>query len=292
MSGGIQTVINSFPLVERALFYSGGACLLAGSIAAAVRAFAPDHLPPAVLRVAAAGGVALHGALVAARWSAEGRAPLIHGFEATLLTAVFILAVYLLFGRRSQTLDLGIFVLPLAFCLALATALLAGEVSERDLSPVSGAALTLHVGTALLAYAVLALSSAAAALYLWQSRLLKSKASSAWAGRLPPLGQTERLIFACARASFPLMTFSLAVGFSWAATAATSPLRDWLRHPKVISALALWAVSLALFGVSIRASYHGRRLAYLALLGFAGLLATLLGTHFIGAPPHADLLRP
>jgi ABC-type uncharacterized transport system permease subunit len=129
------------------------------------------------------------------------------------------------------------------------------------------------VGLVLAAFAGFTLAAALAALYLWQERRLKRRATDILRLRLPPLQSLERLQRRTIDVCLPLLTLGLLAGIV--------RLRERGGSIDALEAvtLATWLV----YGAFVITRPVGRRAAYVALGGFALVIVArlaLAGGHF------------
>jgi ABC-type uncharacterized transport system permease subunit len=183
-----------------------------------------------------------------------------------------VVAAYLIWGCRPRYRLLGLAVMPLAAALFV-VARIGGGTHAGGHDSYSTLFLVLHVGLVLAAFAGFTLAAALAALYLWQERRLKRRASDILRLRLPPLASLDALTRRTIRVSLPLLTLGLAAGIV--------RLREDHRSLDALEAvtLATWLV----YGSFIALRPTGRNAAYLALGGFALVIVArlaLAGGHF------------
>src|SRR3954454_9246917 len=122
-----------------------------------------------------------------------------------------VVGVYLIWGCRGAYRLLGLAVMPLAAAL-LIVARAGGGTTVGTRSHYSNLFLVLHVGFVLVAFAGFTLASALSALYLWQERRLKRRATTILRLRLPSLVVLERLTRRTIVFSLPLLTLGLLAG--------------------------------------------------------------------------------
>ena len=140
--------------------------------------------------------------------------------------------------------------------------------------------LTIHVGAAVLAYAVSGVAFVAAAAEIGQAHsgdripLLPSAAAAR------AIGHRAVLI------AFPILTIAIALGSVWANLAWRS---YWSNDPKELAAAATWLVFGAYLHVAGRRDRWERLAPWLIVLGFAGVLFTYIGAglFFIGEHSYA-----
>jgi ABC-type uncharacterized transport system permease subunit len=135
----------------------------------------------------------------------------------------------------------------------------------------------LHVGLVLAAFAGFTLAALLAGLYLWQERRLKSRAASVLRISVPSLATLDDLGGRMIAVALPALTLGIGVGLL--RLRSTGGGFDALMAVTVVT----WLVYGAFLVLRYGAGWRGRRAAYLALAGFALVLAVRLGlpvTHF------------
>jgi ABC-type uncharacterized transport system permease subunit len=187
-----------------------------------------------------------------------------------LLLALAFLVVY----WRYRTVSLGVFILPICFLLGLVPAFRPGQESTPFPMLHTGW-IFLHVALLLAAYAALVLSLLASLLYLIQERRLKQKSPTLpW---LPPLETTDQIALKALLFGLPCMTAGLLIGSLIAqATVGASYFRD----PKILLALAMWLVYIAMIYLRRIAGLRGRRAVYLSSFVFLVVLAVWAANQF------------
>src|SRR5207244_5591953 len=118
---------------------------------------------------------------------------------------------YLIWGCRRPYRLLGLVVMPLAVAL-LVVARAGGGTGVGQRSHYSNLFLVLHVGLVLAAFAGFTLAAALSALYLWQERRLKQRATTILRRPAPSLTTLDRLAARTVIASLPALTLGIAVG--------------------------------------------------------------------------------
>ena len=207
------------------------------------------------------------------------QAPLSNFYESLVFFAWGLPALGgILFPRHLQGY-LGAVVAVLA-CLLLAYASFGGVDSRiKPLMPaLKSNWLLIHVVTAFLGYAGFALAFGAAILYLLQDR--RPRAS------LPPLAQLDRLIYRATVLGFLLLTLGILTGAVWAETAWG---RYWSWDPKETWSLITWLIYVTLLHARLLKGWQGRRIAWLAVLGFMAVLFTYFGVSFLLTGLHSYL---
>jgi ABC-type transport system involved in cytochrome c biogenesis permease subunit len=234
---------------------------------------APVHPGVLVATALALGAVTL-------RTIAVGHAPWsnLHEFSASF--AAVVLAAYVVVERGLPLRRLGPLVAAVAAgLLAFALAL---DDRAQPLVPAlqQPLLLTVHVGSAVVAYAVSAIAFAAAI-----GELVQRRAGDA-VRLLPPAVACREAAHRCVLIAFPILTLTIALGAVWANLAWRSP---WSNDPKELAAAATWLV----YGAYLHVAGRRDRLALLApwllVLGFGGVLFTYVGASlwFVGEHSYA-----
>ncbi|HEY7603371.1 MAG TPA: cytochrome c biogenesis protein CcsA [Gaiellaceae bacterium] len=187
-----------------------------------------------------------------------------------------VVSVYLVWGCRTRYRLLGLAVMPLAVCLLVA-ARLGGGIDAGGNGGYSTTFLVVHVGLLSFAFAAFTLSAALSGLYLWQERRLKHRRPAALLGRAPSLLTLEMLTGRTIAIALPALTAGIVAG--------VVRLRDQGAPVDALMAVTFgtWAVYGSYLVLRYEAGWHGRRAAYLALVGFALVVVARLGlqvTHF------------
>jgi ABC-type uncharacterized transport system permease subunit len=172
-----------------------------------------------------------------------------------------VVAAYLIWGCRGAYRLLGLVVMPIAAAL-LIVARAGGGTAIGTRSHYSNLFLVLHVGLVLVAFAGFTLAAALSALYVWQERRLKRRATTILRRPAPSLATLDRLAARTVVISLPPLTLGIAVGL-------VRLIRDGDRlDALVIATLVTWAAWVAYLVLRLN-GWSGRRAAYVALAGFA-----------------------
>jgi len=229
-------------------------------------------------RVAQFGLVAGLGMLLLAlvmRSVVAGHAPWSNLHEFSLAFAAALLGTYLALARGHPIAGLA----PLAALLAAGLVAFGLSLDDR-VDPLVPALqqpllLTIHVGAAVLSYAVAGVAFLAAAAELAQRSAGDRIAALPSAETARVVGHRAVLI------AFPILTVAIALGSVWANLAWRS---YWSNDPKELAAAATWLVFGAYLHVAARRDRWERLAPWLIVLGFAGVLFTYIGAglFFIG----------
>jgi cytochrome c-type biogenesis protein CcsB len=165
---------------------------------------------------------------------------------------------------------LGAFVLPLVSLLTLISQVIWEENHSIPPSLRSGW-VYFHSSIAFLAYAAFFLTFVSAIFYLIQEKELKEKHFRFLYFRLPSLQVCGELLRRSLFVGFVLMSLTIVTGAFWAQQAWG---RFWSWDPKQTAALITWFIYLILLHYCLSSKWHGRRAAYISILGFASTLFT------------------
>ncbi len=259
-------------LVAALIALLGGAAIsITGSVAGRPAAGTVGHA--AVLLAGAFLLAALVGRAVVA-----GRAPWSNLHETAVAFAFGVVASYALLERRLPIRSLAPGVALLAS--ALIWLALAQPNQVRPLVPALQAPLllTVHVGSAMLAYAIGALAFAAAAAELVQARAGGSIAA------LPQVAVSRAAAQRAVQLGFPILTAAIVLGSVWANLAWRS---YWSNDPKELAAAATWLVYGGYLHVAGRRDRWGRLAPWLLILGFAAVVFTYLGAGLVFVGEHS-----
>ncbi len=216
------------------------------------------------------GAAALAVELVWSAWSGA-RAPGLH--DALAATAVAIAAAWSGIGHRGQG-ALGRFLVPASLvALGLAQVSPVSHIAALDETGPS-MWLPIHLGLVFAGVGGLALSAGVGALYLVTRARLKSKQFDQ-IGAGPDLETLDRLMFRAMLFGFVALTLGIAAGGVWASLALDHAV--WAADPKVLYTLLLWTWYAAGLQFRVVSGRRGRWTAWFSLIGFGGVLFSMLG---------------
>ena len=219
----------------------------------------------------------LLGAL-ATRTAATGHAPWSNLHEFSAAFAFALLAVFIGLARRRPIRGLAPGVALVA--AALVGVSLAQPDEVRPLVPALQAPLllTVHVGTAMLAYAIGAVAFAAALGEIVQ-RAARDRIVA-----LPTAAVCGAAAHRAAILAFPILTAAIVLGSVWANLAWRS---YWNNDPKELAAAATWLVYGAYLHVAGRRDRWAAVGPWLLVLGFAAIVFTWLGAGLVFVGQHS-----
>ncbi|MGV8058473.1 MAG: c-type cytochrome biogenesis protein CcsB [Smithellaceae bacterium] len=234
---------------------------------------------------ALAGLVAQSVALII-RWKTSydlgmGHAPLSNFYESLIFFAWTIVLLYLLIERRLKNRSIGVFVMPVAF-LIMAYASIAPGINNR-IEPLIPALqsnwLTSHVLTCFMGYAAFTVAFALGVMFFVKKMTGKKKDESSMFSRLLPSEYLmDELIYSSTALGFIFLTLGIVTGSVWAHYAWGS---YWSWDPKETWSLITWLIYAVMLHTRLVRGWRGRRMAIMAIIGFACVLFTYLGVNLL-----------
>lgn len=241
-----------------------------------------------VLRMALAAGLCLTGALVTRALDAD-RLPAFGVFESLAWYAVTVTLAYAYLAARYGLRGIAALVLPF-ICVIIGCALPAVSATQQVSRDIQSVWLVLHIITAFIGYGFLTMVSVLAVAYLIQDRNLKRKQLGAAFLRLPSLETLDQLMHRLI--GFAFLMFSCAIVVGIALTHIIGWGTKWLTDPKVACTATAWLAYAALFHMQQGADQHGRRVAWVAVLGLVCALFAFLGVHLVARSMHDFVFMP
>ncbi len=232
----------------------------------------------------------LHVAAVATRAAAVQRPPWGNMYEFATAGAVVVTAVFLVVLLRRDVRFLGTFVIgPVLLTLGLAITVFYTEAAEL-VPALRSYWLVIHVSVAFVASALFTVGFSATVVQLVQERRERARAagqpprSGRFMDALPSAVELERFAYRMHVAAFPLWGFTLVAGAIWAEHAWG---RYWNWDPKETWTFVIWVVYAAYLHARATRGWDGRRAAYLAIAGYACLLANFLLVNLFAVGLHS-----
>lgn len=202
--------------------------------------------------------------------------------EALSATSLGVGIAYVAVATRS-TRALGMLLAPIAL-VTLGTAQVVPHRAVQALEETGSSPwLPIHLGLMFAGIGGFALSSVVGLTYLWARSRLKKKQFSGMA-RLPSLEVLDRIQFRAMLFGFVFLTLGIGAGGAWAAA---SLQESWEIDPKVWFTLLIWIWYGAALQVRLLTGRRGRWTALFSIVGFGGLLFSLLGLNFLLGSWHA-----
>jgi cytochrome c-type biogenesis protein CcsB len=207
-----------------------------------------------------------------------GHAPLSNMYESLVFFSWTIVVIYLVIERRYKSRIIGAFATPIAF-LAMAYASLSPNVSDR-IQPLVPALksnwLIAHVITCFLGYAAFAIAFSISLMYLFKKSAKEDKIHLL--ARLPESNVLEELTHQMVTFGFLFLSIGIITGAVWANSAWGS---YWSWDPKETWSLITWFIYATLLHARMMRGWHGRRIAYLSIIGFMAVLFTYFGVNLL-----------
>lgn len=205
------------------------------------------------------------------RTIAVGHGPFANMYEFSIAFAWGTLAAYLVVERRYHLRTIGLIALPVALLLMLYATTIPATSDPLVPALQNNLLLTVHVAVAIVAYGSFTVAFGSALLYLIQPP----------EGRrgLPRLEVLDEVSYRAVVIGFPFLTLVLILGALWAEVAWG---RYWGWDPKETASLVTWLIYGAYLHARVVRGWHGRRSAWLLMVGFAATLFTYFGNLFFG----------
>ncbi len=207
-----------------------------------------------------------------------GHAPLSNLYESLIFFAWTIAVVHLVIEKKYENRIIGAFTTPLAF-LAIAYASMSPNISDQ-IQPLLPALksnwLIAHVMTCFIGYAAFAIAFGISWMYLFKQRDTGGKSSLLSHFPLPRV--LDELNHQLVMFGFLFLTTGIITGAVWANSAWG---RYWGWDPKETWSLITWFIYATLLHARMMRGWHGKRIAYLSIIGFAAVLFTYFGVNYL-----------
>lgn len=207
-----------------------------------------------------------------------GHAPLSNLYESLVFFAWTVVLIYLIIERRYRTRIFGAFVTPLAF-LAMAYASFSTNVSSliQPLLPaLKSNWLIAHVIACFIGYAAFAIAFGISIMYLMKQR--PGGETGSFLSRFPKLEDLDELNHRMILFGFLFLSAGIITGAVWANSAWG---RYWGWDPKETWSLITWFIYATLLHARLMHGWHGKRIAYLSIIGFVAVLFTYFGVNLL-----------
>ena len=191
--------------------------------------------------------------------------------SALIFVTINIVCMASLVRRPLQNLLVALF--PLSAMAVLVAAYAPDTARIRTDLP---AGILLHIGSSILAYAVLTLAAAQAALLAVQDRQLKHRHTRGLVQILPPLQLMERMLFELLWVGEILLTVAIGSGFVFL----DDIFAQHLVHKTVLT-LGSWLLLAVLLWGHYQLGWRSKTAVRLALCGFALLVLAFFGTKLV-----------
>ena len=224
-----------------------------------------------------------HAAGILLRWVESyqmgiGHAPLSNFYESIVFFSWTLAVIYLVVERAYQNRVIGVFIAPIAF-LAMAYASLSPNVNDR-IQPLVPALksnwLIAHVISCFVGYAAFGIAFGISLMYL--IKLREKDRNSRLLALFPEQRLLEALNHQMIMFGFLFLSIGIITGSVWANSAWGS---YWSWDPKETWSLITWFIYATLLHARLMRGWHGKRLAYISLIGFGAVLFTYFGVNLL-----------
>ncbi len=229
-------------------------------------------------------GFVLNTAGIIMRWIESyqmgyGHAPFSNMYESLVFFSWTVGLLYIFVEFKYKERIIGVFATPLVF-LAIAYASLSPNIESR-IAPLIPALksnwLIAHVITCFLGYAGFAIAFGFSFMYLLKPET-NGKESGVFFSKLPELTVIDELIYQMIVFGFLFLTIGIITGSVWANSAWGS---YWSWDPKETWSLITWFVYAILLHLRLMKGWHGKRIAWISILGFMAVLFTYFGVNLL-----------
>src|SRR3989337_2299542 len=204
--------------------------------------------------------------------------PITNMHEAMSFFSWALVLAFLLIEYKYRIYVLGSFVLPVTFIYLISSATLPMEIKMLD-PQLQSVWLGVHTILAIMGAAAFSVAFLAGVMYLLQEWFLKSKRFNNLYFKLPALDMLDNLNYRAISFGFPLLTLGIITGSIWAEFALCT-YWNWF---------IIWFFYAAMLHGRITLGWRGRKAAYLAIIGFAGVIVTFVGVNILLQGRHAFL---
>jgi cytochrome c-type biogenesis protein CcsB len=233
-------------------------------------------------------GFLVHTVGIALRWrethlTGYGYVPLSNMYESLIFFSWTMILIYLIFEWRYKRKVIGVFFVPLAFLAIAATSIIPGVSDKiRPLIPaLQSNWLTIHVTTCFFGYAAFAAAFVVSLLYLLQYKRKSTGKPISW---LPEARVLDDANYKSIIIGFPMLTIGIITGAMWANYAWGS---YWSWDPKETWSLITWFIYAAFLHARYTRGWHGRKAAFLSVIGFVAVLFTYFGVNYLISGLHS-----
>jgi len=204
-----------------------------------------------------------------------GHAPLSNLYESLVFFSWTILIIYLFVEQKYKNRTIGAFVTPLAF-FAMAYASLHNNSIQPLIPALKSNWLIAHVITCFIGYAAFAIALGTSCMYLIKKRDTEGK--SLLLKRFPKTNIIDELTYQMIMLGFLFLSIGIITGAVWANSAWG---RYWGWDPKETWSLITWFIYATLLHAKMMRGWHGKKIAYLSIVGFAAVLFTYFGVNWL-----------
>lgn len=209
--------------------------------------------------------VVVHGSYLVMRTLLFSHPPITTMFEIMSIVAFSIATSYAVIEYRTKVKNTGYFILVLAFLFQTFSSLFIEDLFE--VKPVLRSNLLgIHVSSALLGLAAVAISAVYGFLYLMLYHDIKSSRFGVVYAKLPNLEMLERMSMVSIIFGFVLLTVAIGIGLIWLPQAFENYSYF---DPKLIGTVFIWIMYGAGLSAKRTIGWQGRKMMILSIIAFA-----------------------
>lgn len=212
-----------------------------------------------------------------------GHAPFANMYESLVFFSWTVAVLYIFVAIKYKETIMGVFVSPLVF-LAIAYASLSPDISSK-ITPLIPALksnwLIAHVITCFLGYAGFAVAFGFSIIYFVKP---KNPGKTAFLSKLPAWELIDDLTYQMVVFGFLFLTIGIITGSVWANSAWG---KYWSWDPKETWSLITWFVYAIFMHLRLMRGWHGRKLAWVSIIGFMAVMFTYFGVNYLLSGLHS-----
>jgi cytochrome c-type biogenesis protein CcsB len=212
-----------------------------------------------------------------------GHAPFSNMYESLVFFAWTVCILYIFIELKYKERVIGVFATPLIF-LTIAYASLSPSIGS-EITPLIPALksnwLIAHVITCFLGYAGFAIAFGFSIMHLVKPEKTDKKTLLS---RLPSITVMEELTYQMIVFGFLFLTIGIITGAVWANSAWGT---YWSWDPKETWSLITWIIYAVLLHLRVTWGWHGKKIAWISILGFLAVMFTYFGVNFLLSGLHS-----
>ncbi|MBC8317346.1 MAG: c-type cytochrome biogenesis protein CcsB [Desulfobulbaceae bacterium] len=214
-----------------------------------------------------------------------GHAPMSNMYESLVFFSWSIIIFYILLEMKFKNRLLGAFAVPFAF-VSMAYASF-GKGINQEINPLIPALqsnwLIAHVVTCFIGYAAFAVACGLGIMYLMKATS-DNKSTESLMSTLPDLKVIDDITHKTIIFGFLWLTGGIITGAVWANSAWGT---YWSWDPKETWSLITWFIYAATLHARFTRGWQGKRIAWLAIIGFFAVMFTYFGVNFLLSGLHS-----
>ncbi|MBU0484921.1 MAG: c-type cytochrome biogenesis protein CcsB [Proteobacteria bacterium] len=210
-----------------------------------------------------------------------GHAPLSNMYESLVFFAWCIILFYMWLEFRFKNRLIGAFAVPFAY-LSMALAGLTGDEIKPLVPALQSNWLIAHVMTCFVGYAAFAVASGLGVMYLLRANVRKG--ADSLLSTLPELKVIDDVTHKTIVFGFLWLSAGIITGAIWANSAWGT---YWSWDPKETWSLITWFVYAAALHARFTRGWGGKRIAWLAIIGFLSVVFTYYGVNYLLSGLHS-----